>query len=116
MPGEARRAGATWSREEKKGILQRKERSAGWREKIELTDRETADGGSRELQTDSGKKSTMYKRWAGTSSKRICPWLTILRGSWPLHAGRKAKSHPFADGMEKIYKQFQKTMGGGRRA
>ena len=98
------------AREEKKGFFKKKKDPRD--EKIEeLTDRvkrQMAEFENFRKRTEK-EKSTMYEMGARDIIERILPVVdNFERGLASIP--EEAKATPFADGMEKIYKQFQKTL------
>ena len=98
------------AREEKKGFFKKKKDPR--EEKIEeLTDRvkrQMAEFENFRKRTEK-EKSTMYEMGARDIIERILPVVdNFERGLASIP--EEAKATPFADGMEKIYKQFQKTL------
>ena len=98
------------AREEKKGFFKKKKDPRD--EKIEeLTDRvkrQMAEFENFRKRTEK-EKSTMYEMGARDIIERILPVVdNFERGLASIP--EEAKPTPFADGMEKIYKQFQKTL------
>ena len=98
------------AREEKKGFFKKKKDPRD--EKIEeLTDRvkrQMAEFENFRKRTEK-EKSTMYEMGARDIIERILPVVDKFeRGLASIP--EEAKATPFADGMEKIYKQFQKTL------
>ena len=98
------------AREEKKGFFKKKKDPRD--EKIEeLTDRvkrQMAEFENFRKRTEK-EKSTMYEMGARDIIERILPLVdNFERGLASIP--EEAKATPFADGMEKIYKQFQKTL------
>lgn len=98
------------AREEKKGFFKKKKDPRD--EKIEeLTDRvkrQMAEFENFRKRTEK-EKSTMYEMGARDIIERILPVVdNFERGLASIP--EEAKVTPFADGMEKIYKQFQKTL------
>ena len=98
------------AREEKKGFFKKKKDPRD--EKIEeLTDRvkrQMAEFENFRKRTEK-EKSTMYEMGARDIIERILPVVdNFERGVASIP--EEAKATPFADGMEKIYKQFQKTL------
>ena len=98
------------AREEKKGFFKKKKDPRD--EKIEeLTDRvkrQMAEFENFRKRTEK-EKSTMYEMGARDIIERILPVVdNFARGLASIP--EEAKATPFADGMEKIYKQFQKTL------
>lgn len=98
------------SKEEKKGFFKKKKDPRD--EKIEeLTDRvkrQMAEFENFRKRTEK-EKSTMYEMGARDIIEKILPVVdNFERGLASIP--EEAKATPFADGMEKIYKQFQKTL------
>ena len=98
------------AREEKKGFFKKKKDPRD--EKIEeLTDRvkrQMAEFENFRKRTEK-EKSSMYEMGARDIIERILPVVdNFERGLASIP--EEAKATPFADGMEKIYKQFQKTL------
>ena len=98
------------AREEKKGFFKKKKDPRD--EKIEeLTDRvkrQMAEFENFRKRTEK-EKSTMYEMGARDIIERILPVVdNFERGLASIP--EEAKATPFADGMEKIYKQFRKTL------
>ena len=98
------------AKEEKKGFFKKKKDPRD--EKIEeLTDRvkrQMAEFENFRKRTEK-EKSTMYEMGARDIIERILPVVdNFERGLASIP--EEAKATPFADGMEKIYKQFQKTL------
>lgn len=97
-------------REEKKGFFKKKKDPRD--EKIEeLTDkvkRQMAEFENYRKRTEK-EKSTMYEMGARDMIERMLPVIdNFERGLATIQ--EEEKGSPLADGMEKIYKQFQKTM------
>ena len=98
------------AKEEKKGFFKKKKDPRD--EKIEeLTDRvkrQMAEFENFRKRTEK-EKSSMYEMGARDIIERILPVVdNFERGLASIP--EEAKATPFADGMEKIYKQFQKTL------
>ncbi len=101
---------AEGAKEEKKGFFKKKKDPRD--EKIEeLTDRvkrQMAEFENFRKRTEK-EKSTMYEMGARDIIEKILPVVdNFERGLASIP--EEAKATPFADGMEKIYKQFQKTL------
>lgn len=107
---EAEQKDAGEAKEEKKGFFKKKKDPRD--EKIEeLTDRvkrQMAEFENFRKRTEK-EKSSMYEMGARDIIERILPVVdNFERGLASIP--EEAKATPFADGMEKIYKQFQKTL------
>ena len=98
------------AREEKKGFFKKKKDPRDEKNE-ELTDRvkrQMAEFENFRKRTEK-EKSTMYEMGARDIIERILPVVdNFERGLASIP--EEAKATPFADGMEKIYKQFQKTL------